>query len=215
LTASPGLAQENVKRRAEIGIPAPTTEREGAGGASTPAAGARRRAREGDEMTESSDLRDRFLEAMSRAASVVCIVTTDGPAGQLGTTVSSMCSVSADPPAVLVCINASHASSEAIEQNGVFCVNILGGEHQFVADVFAGRVQDLRQRKFDSATWEKMATGAPVLAGTLAAFDCRLTHSIVIGSHRVMVGEVVELSTREGDPLVYSNRAYRSLIARG
>lgn len=155
--------------------------------------------------------RDRFLEAMRRAASVVSIVTTDGPGGRWGVTVSSMCSVSADPPTVLACINAQHASALAIEANGVFAVNILSASQRDVSDVFAGRVQHLRQDKFACAEWETMATGCPVLQGALAVFDCRLSHSILIGSHRVVAGLVVGTAMHDGEPLVYSNRAYHAL----
>jgi flavin reductase len=162
---------------------------------------------------ENADVtRDRFIEAMRLAATVVSVVTTDGPGGRWGTTVSSMCSVSADPPTVLACINAQHETARAIEVNGVFCVNILAAAHRHVSDVFAGRVQHLRQNKFDCAEWQALTTGSPALPDALVAFDCRLSHSILIGSHRVTIGLVVDVASHEGAPLVYSNRAYRGLV---
>lgn len=165
-------------------------------------------------MTDTADsTRDRFLDAMRRAASVVSVVTTDGPGGRWGITVSSMCSVSADPPTVLACIHAQSATARAIEANGAFCVNMLAAEHHRVAEVFAGRVPTLREDRFSCAEWHTIETGTPVLRNALAALDCRLTHAILIGSHRVMVGAVVGITTREGAPLVYSNRAYRALAA--
>ena len=157
--------------------------------------------------------RDRFLEAMRRAASVVSVVTTAGPAGRFGTTVSSMCSVTADPPTMLACINASSTTCAAIEENGSFCVNLLGAEQRLVSDAFAGRIEAMRADRFACAEWDALTTGAPVLRAALAALDCRLTQSTLIGSHRVFVGHVVDASSREGEPLVYSNRAYRELAS--
>jgi len=63
--------------------------------------------------------RDLFIEGMSHAASTVNIVTTDGPAGRAGVTVSAMCSVTADAPTLLVCVHQKSAACEAILANGV------------------------------------------------------------------------------------------------
>jgi len=70
--------------------------------------------------------RDTFLEGMSRAASTVSIVTSDGPAGKVGVTVSAMSSVSADSerPSLLVCVNKNSRSADVIRENGRFCVNV-------------------------------------------------------------------------------------------
>jgi flavin reductase len=72
-------------------------------------------------------LRDQFLASMGNAACTVSIVTTDGTAGRQGATVSAMSSVSADTPqpTLLVCINETSATVQAIKVNGVFCVNLL------------------------------------------------------------------------------------------
>ena len=84
-------------------------------------------------------LRDRYLEAMSEAAATVSVVTTDGPAGRAGVTVSAMCSVSADPPTILVCVHHLSPACEAIRENGAFCVNVLGDGQSAISDTFAGR----------------------------------------------------------------------------
>ena len=72
--------------------------------------------------TVSSEL---FREAMSCVASAVSVVTTDGAFGCAGMTVSSMCSVSDDPPSVLVCLNKVSPVSEIVRTNGTMCVNVL------------------------------------------------------------------------------------------
>ena len=76
---------------------------------------------------------------MSGTVTGVSVVTTDGTSGRLGLTVSSMTSVSADPPTLLVCINRRSPLVEAIRANGVFAVNVVGAHQAAVADTFAGR----------------------------------------------------------------------------
>ena len=80
-----------------------------------------------------------FINAMSRAVSGVSIVTTDGPFGRFGLTVSSMVSVSAEPPMLLICINRASTAHDAIRDNGIFTINVLTSRQQGVANRFAGR----------------------------------------------------------------------------
>ena len=156
-------------------------------------------------------LRDRYLEAMSEAAATVSVVTTDGPAGRAGVTVSAMCSVSADPPTILVCVHHLSPACQAIRENGVFCVNVLGDEQSAISDTFAGRQRTASGDKFDCAEWRALATGAPALDDPLVALDCRLVEHLRQGSHYVFIGEVADLALGDGAPLVYAKRAYRGL----
>lgn len=156
-------------------------------------------------------LRGAFLEAMSHTAATVNIVTTDGPAGRAGVTVSAMASVSADTPApsLLVCIHRLGSACSAILKNGVFCVNVLRDDQSPVSDVFAGRTGTADGDKFSCAEWVVQKTGAPRMADPLVALDCRLTHAELIGTHYVMFGEVEDIFIADrGLPLIYTGRAY-------
>lgn len=155
-------------------------------------------------------MREPFLEAMSRAATTVTVVTTDGPAGRAGMTVSAMSSVSADGewPCLLVCINASASSARPIAENGVFCVNLLRHDQSYVSDSFAGPASD----RFQCAEWIAMATGAPRLRDPLVAFDCKLLESRQVGTHLVLFGAVQDIFIPDrSTPLIYANRAYGSV----
>ena len=159
-------------------------------------------------------LRQDFLEGMSRAAATVSIVTTAGGAGREGVTVSAMTSVSADPgpPSLLVCLHHLGRAAQAISDNKVFCVNLLHDEHGRLADLFAGRLKDEIADKFAVTAWQTLATGAPVAADALAAFDCQLLRAERCGSHWIFIGEVADLLLGERRaPLVYANRTYRTL----
>jgi flavin reductase (DIM6/NTAB) family NADH-FMN oxidoreductase RutF len=156
-------------------------------------------------------LRNAFLEAMSHTASTVNIVTTDGPEGRAGVTVSAMSSVSADTPApsLLVCIHRLGSACPVILKNGVFCVNVLRDDQSYISDTFAGRIETEDGDKFSCAEWVTQKTGAPRVIDPLVAFDCRLTHSELFGTHYVMFGEVEDIFiARQGVPLIYANRAY-------
>jgi flavin reductase len=156
-------------------------------------------------------LRGAFLEGMSHTAATVNIVTTDGPAGRAGVTVSAMSSVSADAPApsLLVCIHHLSAACAAILENGVFCVNVLRDDQSHISDAFAGRVATPGGDKFACADWATQITGAPRVVDPLVAFDCRLTHGERVGTHHVIFGAVADIFIgRRGLPLIYANRAY-------
>ncbi len=162
-------------------------------------------------MADPAALRQSFLEGMSQAACTVNIVTTDGPAGRYGVTVSAMSSVSADStkPSLLVCVHHKSNAAEAIQRNGVFCVNVLRDDQADVSDTFAGRIKTADGDKFSSAQWVTQATGAPRIVDPLVAFDCRLAQSLRYGSHHVFFGEVEDMFVATGGhPLIYANRAY-------
>jgi flavin reductase len=155
------------------------------------------------------DLRAQFLRAMAHTACTVNVITTDGPAGRFGVTVSAMASVSADGPApvLLVCVHHLSPAAAAIAANGVFCVNVLHAGQAAISDHFAGRVPGAD--KFACADWETGRTGAPHLASPLAALECRVTLNQRIGTHHVFFGAVEALHFgAEGLPLIYAARAY-------
>ncbi|KAE9627218.1 flavin reductase family protein [Parasedimentitalea maritima] len=158
-------------------------------------------------------MRDLFLEGMSKTACSVYVVTTDGIAGRRGVTVSAVSSVSADTPnpTLLTCVHHLSPTAAAIRQNRSFCVNLLGDDQTTVSDSFAGRTDAKDEAKFDCATWTKGETGAPMLQGALASFDCTVQHEITCGSHHIFVGEVRHVGLNEGDKaLVYANRGYNN-----
>lgn len=156
-------------------------------------------------------MRDAFLAGMSHAASTVNVVTTDGTAGRAGVTVSAMSSVSADTPrpTLLVCIHHESPTTAILIENGCFCLNLLRDDQSYIADTFAGRFRDQVDDKFDCAEWMAMATGAPRVVDPLVGFDCRVVSSDRVGTHHVIIGEVIEVyRAQRGSPLIYANRSY-------
>lgn len=168
-------------------------------------------------MSLEDDLRARFLAGMSRAAQTVNIVTTDGPGGRGGMTVSAMTSVSADTekPTLLICLHRDSSAAPLILANGVFCVNVLRDDQTRISDVFAGRHRRPSEdrpdpeERFRHAEWVAMPSGAPRIVDPLVAFDCRMVSADLVGTHHVFFGEVGGVFIAEtGSPLIYAQRSY-------
>lgn len=153
-----------------------------------------------------------FRNAMSHFAAAVHIVTTDGPFGLRGTTVTSVCSVSDDPATLLVCLNMSSPANDRFADNGAFCVNVLSSEQEPVARAFAGEGRLSPEERFAQAEWKTLVTGSPILKGALASFDCRVREARNIATHRILIGEVVGLDVSAQAPsLLYKERQFYSL----
>jgi flavin reductase len=156
------------------------------------------------------DIRAQFIDGMSRAAFCVSVVTTDGPAGRSGVTISAMSSISADGdrPTILVCIHHQSRTAAAILENGTFCANVLRDDHSDIADRVGGRVQLEDGDKFAGATWIEGGTLAPRLADSVAAFDCRVLSAERVGTHHIFIGAVESVTTGSGTALIYADRVY-------
>jgi len=151
-----------------------------------------------------------FREAMSRLGAAVHVVTTAGPGGKTGFTATAVCSVSDAPPTLLVCLNRANHSGPILRENQVFCVNTLGAECETIADVFAGRTGAMLDHRFDTGAWTTLKTGAPVLATSVVAFDCRVVEIKAVASHNVIFGAVVDIRIGAAGPaLLYHQRAYK------
>ncbi len=155
-----------------------------------------------------------YREAMAHLASAVHLVTTDGPGGRAGFTASSVCSVSDAPPTLLVCINRTASAYAAVSANAHLCVNTLAGSQRSIAGAFGGRTP--MAERFAAGSWTRLATGAPVLEGALTAFDCRIVARHPVGSHDVLICEIVALApTGADESLVYAARRYHTLPLAG
>ena len=153
-----------------------------------------------------------YREAMSRFAGAVHVVATDGPHGRRGATVIAACSVSDDPPTILVCLNRMKPENDCFAKNGVFSLNTLAPAQEKLADAFSGLTGLTQAERFALGTWETVSSGAPVLVGALAAFDCHLVEAKDFATHRVLFGKVTGIRIGEADePLIYYRRAYRTL----
>lgn len=154
--------------------------------------------------------RELFRDAMARLGAAVNVVTTDGVAGRAGFTASAVCSVTDDPPTLLVCLNRSARGSAAIRMNAVMCVNTLAAGQDALSDAFAGKGGLDTDGRFALARWSSLATGAPVLEdAAIVAFDCRITEVVEKGTHSVLFGEIQAIRQgRQDGALIWYGRGY-------
>ncbi|WP_275190987.1 flavin reductase family protein [Bradyrhizobium sp. CSA112] len=124
-----------------------------------------------------------FRQAMRNLASGVSIVATGTAVRRRGLTVSSITSICMDPPCLLVCINASSETHDAILTNGTFGVSLLGGNQQDLALRFAGRHGANAVHRFDTAPWDQGVLDVPVLQSAVCVLECVLHHHQLVGTH--------------------------------
>jgi flavin reductase (DIM6/NTAB) family NADH-FMN oxidoreductase RutF len=155
---------------------------------------------------------DQFRDALRFWASGVSIVTTRRDGGIQGITVSSFCSLSLDPPLVVVCIAKDAASHPLIERGRCFAVNILKAGQRRIADLAAGR-SGARGNRLEGLEHRTAVSGAPVLGDCLAWLDCTLFAAFDGGDHTIFVGRVVAAGQAEGRPLLWFGSAYHALPA--
>lgn len=149
-----------------------------------------------------------FTQALSLAASGVNIVTTDGEGGMAGLTVSSMCSVCAEPPVVLVCVASNNEFCSCVKINGSLVVNLLTIEQTEAAKVFAGLNENPDENRFETGSWQTLVTGSPVLQDSLVSLDCQVSATHSYGTHTIYICRVVGVLSAENDALIYCMRQF-------
>lgn len=131
-----------------------------------------------------------FRSVMRNVAGAVSVVTATADGARAGLTATSLTSLSAEPPAVLVCVNRAASAWPVIERAGHFAVNVLGPGHRSIADRFAGRGGLKGEQRFGEGAWSRLATGAPILEDALAVLDCEIEEVIGRHSHAILIGRV-------------------------
>ncbi|KQS89512.1 MULTISPECIES: flavin reductase family protein [unclassified Rhizobium] len=152
--------------------------------------------------------------AMRRMSGGVSVITAGRGNDRTGATVTSATALSVEPPTMIVNINRTSSSYPVIQANGHFCVNILSGDHQHIADRFAGKGGLKGADRYHGAEWTTLASGAPVLLGALAAIDCEVEEIIERHSHGIIIGRVVSIVAGDGHSLVYNNGQYGRFLAQ-
>lgn len=148
-----------------------------------------------------------FKSAMRRLASGVTVVTSRHGATVNGMTATAVCSVSADPPLVLVVVNRSSASHGVIARGRAFALNFLGEEQAGLAAYFAGR----DGKTFDAVPHSSGATGCPLIEGCAARLECVVESQYDEGTHTIFVGRALQAESSDSAPLVYGDAAFHAL----
>ena len=151
-----------------------------------------------------------FRDAMARLPSGVVVVAARSGDAYRGMTVSSLVSISLDPPMVLVAIERESATLTAIKESTAFNASLLTRDQEFIADRLAGRAPAIDAR-WSTLPHRLGANGLPLLEGCAAWLECRLLDVHPAGDHEVCIGAVEAAEAGSGDPLVLWDRAFWSL----
>lgn len=153
-----------------------------------------------------------FRHAMRTLSSGVAIVACGDGESRVGCTVTSLASLSLTPPTLFICLARAASTLAGVRETSAFSVNILAARHEALAHRFSGRGGVHGPRRFADASWITIATGAPILADALAAFDCLVEEVIERHSHAIVLGAVVSLKKGADEPgLAHWRSAYRQL----
>ncbi len=150
-----------------------------------------------------------FWQAVGNRAVAATVVTargSAGPAGFLGLSATHVC---ADPPTMLVSIDAKTSALGAIRDSKHFAINYLPKGAEDVVDHFSGKTDLKGPKRFEAGRWNYLATGAPVFEGAVGVFDCTLEEILERHGTIIALGRVAAIGgDTEADPLVYFRGGY-------
>ncbi len=151
-----------------------------------------------DLMTEIPVSSADFRGAMRHLTGGVSVITAGRGKDITGMTVTSVTSLSVDPPTLIVSINRDASSFPVIRRYGAFGVNILAADQLDVAERFAGKGGLKGADRFAGARWVTAVSGVPLLVGALSAVDCEVEEIVERHSHGIVIGRVRDIknSTR-------------------
>jgi flavin reductase (DIM6/NTAB) family NADH-FMN oxidoreductase RutF len=150
--------------------------------------------------------------AFGAFATGVTVVTTGGKSPH-GMTANSFASVSLDPPLLLVCVDRDAVMHRTLVASGTFGVSVLAAHQEPVARHFADRWRPLGLAQFDAVDWlPGRRTGAPMIDGAVAHFECELWRSYDGGDHTIFIGRLLSLDRpAEDEALLFVQGRFRQL----
>jgi cob(II)yrinic acid a,c-diamide reductase len=156
-----------------------------------------------------------FRKAMRHCAGAVALITVGREDGRrTGLTATAVCSLSDDPPSLLVCVNRNASAHPRIREERCFGISFLSEEHVPLALTFSGQKGIDGDDRFGFGNWTTRVTRAPVLQDAIASFDCDLRQEFETRTHSVFIGEVRDIGMRcEAQPLVYLRGAFHGVQA--
>lgn len=151
-----------------------------------------------------------FRAAMAAMASTVSVVTARRGDERIGRTVTSILSLSMNPPMILVSIDILSRLADLIAKTGGFSLAMLADDQAAVAEAFAGKLEP--HERFHDGSWAAWPSGQPMLLGAVTALDCDLIGSIETGTHVLFAGAIVEAETTTSRlPLLWQRHHYHGI----
>lgn len=159
------------------------------------------------------ELADRALRKLRGLfASGVTVVTTAHEGRLRGMAVSAFASISLEPPLVMIALAHEAGTRELIADSGVFAVNILSDDQEFLSERFAARAPIVNEQ-FQGVPYDTALTGSPILPQSMAWYDCEVAATHDGGDHVILIGRVVAIGFGDEarQPLLYYANRYTRL----
>jgi flavin reductase (DIM6/NTAB) family NADH-FMN oxidoreductase RutF len=153
-----------------------------------------------------------FTNAMRALVGNCSVITVGEGDDRSGLVVTSAISLSADPPLLLACVNRSSSSWPLLDKYRRFGWSSLGAGHQKVAESFSGFGGIKGAARYEGADWEIEASGAHLLKGAPAAFDCEVDEMIDRATHSIVIGRISAVrECANAGALVYWNGKFQPM----
>jgi flavin reductase (DIM6/NTAB) family NADH-FMN oxidoreductase RutF len=158
-----------------------------------------------------------FRDTMRALPGGVCVIATGREGRRAGFTATAVCSVTADPPRLLICVNRGVTAYGQLAASGKLSINVLARGQQEIANLFAGGVPAVKgEERFQATAWTQMQD-VPVLEEACASFVCSVAEMVEQSTHTVFICDVLD-ARRVGedesdtvDSLVYANGRFMGL----
>lgn len=159
---------------------------------------------------------DEYRRGMRLIPSGVTVITTGQGDARAGLTATAVMSLTAEPPQLVCAVNRTVSAHPAIAANGVVCINLLATDQDNIGARFAGVGGVRGAERFKGGRWSTLVTGAPVLQGAVASFDCRVVDRYDFQTHSLFVCLVEAVhAAPDREPLLYVNGSWASLLPVG
>lgn len=159
-------------------------------------------------------IRTAFIQQMRKVPGAMAVIATGTGDQRRGLVATAWCSLSADPPSLLVAVNKNASAHNLILENGRFSVNQLRSDHGEIVAIFSNQRELQGHERFSPEHWQDGNTDVPVLLNAITAFECRVALSQAFGSHTIFIGEVMNLWEEDcpSQPGVYCNGLIHSVV---
>ncbi|MBH0229378.1 flavin reductase family protein [Halobacillus yeomjeoni] len=147
-----------------------------------------------------------FRTAMGKFATGVTVIASELDGEVHGMTANAFMSVSLDPKLVLISVGTDAKMNKIIQESQKFTVNILSGSQKEMSMIFSGQIKEERKVDFD------IFEGLPVIENSLVSMACNVYETFEAGDHTLYVGEVMNLSLKDGEPLTFFEGKYKQMI---
>ncbi len=153
--------------------------------------------------------------AFGAFATGIAVITVGGDPPH-GMTANSLTTVSLDPPLLLICVSKNAVMHDLLPPAGSFAVSVLDSGQESVARHFANNDRPLGKEQFEAVNWiPGPMTGAPIIVGALARFECELWRTYDGGDHSIFLGSLLSLEREAKESaLVFLHGKYRQVRQR-